>query len=201
MAFSADTRADVELTRELIHLNCAELADPPAGWDASVEEHQLIVIYTHRESSWRKYPQANEVMPSGDHWFCWRCYYPMRWGAIRCWYCDQAQGWSDTNWKYGLGFLPEIEGAPGRRADPGDRRADLGRLADPIAIQFGPRILDAVAPLVIQFGPRILDAAAWRADGGQDDFARAMGRADLGHLADPDPEHLDDFARVMGLGS
>ena len=118
---------DRELAREFIDWVLAELADPPPGWEALIEEHQLIVIYQHVDSYWRKYPEPGELIPVGTYWLCLRCSYPKRWGARRCWWCDQRRGvldWPDE--AYGVGFQPEVEGAPGRR-----RPVDLGQPADP----------------------------------------------------------------------
>ena len=157
MAFSAADAFDGELAREFIDWVCAELADPPAGWEASVEEHQLIVIYTHQESFWRKYPEPGDLMPIGDDWMCTLCTYPRRWWAVRCWWCDQQRGIIDAaDADYGYGFRPEVEGAPGRRrADPDPDHlwhADLGHPADPDPESDPEHIAD---------------------DG--DDFARVMG--------------------------
>ena len=98
--------ADCELTRELIDWACENLADPPPGWEASVEEDQLIVVYTHRASHWRKYPDYGELIPMGTHWMCLACSFPKRWGATRCWWCDQERGIldADYDWLYGYGF-------------------------------------------------------------------------------------------------
>ena len=120
---------DAELAHEFIDWVATEVAEPPAGWEASVEEHQLIVIYTHLASHWRKYPEPGDLTPTGADWMCADCTYPKRWGARRCWWCDQQRGINvaDAPWDYGVGFRPHLEGALHRRADP----ADPGQLADP----------------------------------------------------------------------
>ena len=170
--FSAGER-DRELAREFIDWVFTELADPPPGWEATVEEHQLIIVYRHVDSHWRKYPEPGELIPVGNYWLCLWCSFPKRWGARRCWWCDQQRGVVDApDWAYGVGFQPEVEGAPGR-----------------------PAAATAAAAAATTAAAAAADVDA--ADAASDvDAADAADHRDPEHLADG-----DDFARVMGLGS
>ena len=54
---------------------------PPEGWAAHVDPDQLIVVWTHQQSQWRKYPWPGQIfIPADDHTFyCQECLWPKRW--------------------------------------------------------------------------------------------------------------------------
>ena len=65
------------------------LAQPPHGWTARFEPYQLLVFFQHDICEWRKYPDAEQLIPLGDDWYCSECHWPLLWGATTCWWCTQ----------------------------------------------------------------------------------------------------------------
>ena len=105
----SDLRSEArELMEKLTGIGRQGRPKPPSRWLEHVDPDQLVYVWTHAQSHWRKYPKPGQLWtPADDHTFyCVECLWPKRWlidqetNEERCWWCDDRRA-NDEYWREG----------------------------------------------------------------------------------------------------